>query len=235
MLFSTSDLMVSIFFVLMLVTYIFAVLLTQLFQDCQELHECYGDDDIDYFGSLGMSFISLFQLMVLEDWANLTRMIQVKHVWAWLPITIFIIISSFIFLNLIIAVLCDSLNNLPKNEEIVEDVDTSDASTRFLERLSEKDIKRRKTVGHLAIRLSDMRKKLIKVRENKRIHRLGQRKKTISGAREITPLTLCSSYAITTTSLQSSLTFTSIMDEVPDWSSVENFPVASSFFRDVLD
>eukprot|EP00816_Leptocylindrus_hargravesii_P011690 CAMPEP_0196815094 /NCGR_PEP_ID=MMETSP1362-20130617/47797_1 /TAXON_ID=163516 /ORGANISM="Leptocylindrus danicus, Strain CCMP1856" /LENGTH=428 /DNA_ID=CAMNT_0042191943 /DNA_START=267 /DNA_END=1550 /DNA_ORIENTATION=+ len=218
MLFSTSDLMFSIFFVLMLVYYIFAVLFTQLLQDCQEKYECYGDEDIDYFGSLDMSFLSLFQLMVLEDWANLTRMTQKKFSWSWVPILIFIVISSFIFLNLIIAVLCDSLNNLPKN--VVESVETQkaladakEAKKLCLEKLQQNDVRRRKELDRLAIRMDDMRKELIKVREKKRIHRLEQRKKSPYSV--MTPSSL-SSYT-TVASSQASQTFMSTIDEVQDW------------------
>eukprot|EP00814_Leptocylindrus_danicus_P007227 CAMPEP_0116004580 /NCGR_PEP_ID=MMETSP0321-20121206/678_1 /TAXON_ID=163516 /ORGANISM="Leptocylindrus danicus var. danicus, Strain B650" /LENGTH=447 /DNA_ID=CAMNT_0003472891 /DNA_START=214 /DNA_END=1558 /DNA_ORIENTATION=+ len=236
MLFSTSDLMFSIFFVLVLVYYIFAVLFTQLLQDCQEKYECYGDEDIDYFGSLDMSFLSLFQLMVLEDWANLTRMTQKKFVWSWLPILIFIVISSFIFLNLIIAVLCDSLNNLSKNA--VESVETQEAladakqaKKLCQEKLQQNDVRRRKELDRLAIRMDDMRKELIKVRERKRIHRLEQRKKSPYSVR--TPSSL-SSYTTVATS-QASLTLMSTVDEVQDWNLVESFPVAPSFFRDSVD
>lgn len=117
-LFSTGDQMVSIFFVLSLFYYIFAVMFTQLFGDCDE-YECFGDD-INYFGSLHQTIMTLFILMNMEDWANLTRQTQKRHSWAWFPVIVFIMVSSFIMLNLIIAVLCEALSKIKEEKDVKE-------------------------------------------------------------------------------------------------------------------
>ena len=130
-LFSTGEQMVSILVVLLLIFYIFGVMFTQLFSDCAEYH-CYGDGQPDLFKQLDGSLYSLFVLMNLEDWGNTTRMLQNKYTWAWIPVIAFILISSFIMLNLVIAVLCDSLadQNEPEaeNKEAAKDDDSKEAA-----------------------------------------------------------------------------------------------------------
>ena len=112
---------------------------TQLFSDCAEYH-CYGDGQPDLFKQLDGSLYSLFVLMNLEDWGNTTRMLQNKYTWAWLPVIAFILISSFIMLNLVIAVLCDSLadqnESESENKEAAKD-DGSKAKTINVEQLDE--------------------------------------------------------------------------------------------------
>mmetsp|Transcript_1279 Transcript_1279/g.1720 ORF Transcript_1279/g.1720 Transcript_1279/m.1720 type:complete len:475 (-) Transcript_1279:66-1490(-) len=161
-LFNTGEQMVSILFVLVLVFYIFGVMFTQLFSDCEnepaismftpeflgeftadldgvvsnlttseingtvdvdmsvedeDVYYCYGEDDPNYWGELHNSFYSLFLLMNLEDWGAMTRQINKRHSWAWLPVISFILVSSFIMLNLVIAVLCDSLAQVQAQSE----------------------------------------------------------------------------------------------------------------------
>lgn len=130
-LFSTGEQMVSILVVLLLIFYIFGVMFTQLFSDCAE-YGCYEPGQPDLFKQLDSSLYSLFVLMNLESWGNTTRMLQNKYTWAWIPVIAFILISSFIMLNLVIAVLCDSLadQNEPEaeNKEAAKDDDSKEAA-----------------------------------------------------------------------------------------------------------
>jgi len=53
----------------------------------------------------------------MEGWSNIIRMLSTKYPWAWFPVVIFMIISSFVLLNLVIAVLCEALSAIKKMEE----------------------------------------------------------------------------------------------------------------------
>ena len=56
---------------LLLISYIFAVMLTQLFKDLS----LDGFTDFDYFGRLDKTFFTLFQLMTLDGWSSIARQV----------------------------------------------------------------------------------------------------------------------------------------------------------------
>lgn len=110
--FSVMPRMAAIGLLLTLIFYIFAVMFTQLFKDLYE-------DDLttdNYFGRLDYTFFTLFQIMTLDAWADVAREVINVYNWAWLPFLIFVTISGFIVVNLIIAVICDAVSAL--NEDI---------------------------------------------------------------------------------------------------------------------
>ena len=90
--------------VLCLVVYVYSVMGTILFGSGGN----YGET---YFGNLGLSAYSLFQIMTLESWSNgLARMIIEEHGWWAAAFFIsFIISTSFTFLNMFIAVFTNTM------------------------------------------------------------------------------------------------------------------------------
>ena len=105
--------MAAIGLLLVLVFYIFAVMFTQLFKD---LHKN-GVTDEDYFSRLDWTLFTLFQIMTLDAWADIARQVIEEIKWAWLPFLIFVTISGFIVVNLIIAVICDAISALHEDEK----------------------------------------------------------------------------------------------------------------------
>jgi voltage-gated sodium channel len=95
--------MVSIIAVLVLVFYIGAVMATKL----------YGAAFPDWFGSVGASMYSLFQIMTLESWSmGIVRPVMDVHPGAWLFFVPFIVVTSFTVLNLFIALMVNSMQSL---------------------------------------------------------------------------------------------------------------------------
>ena len=91
--------------------YVFAVISTNLF----------GAVFPDLFGSLGHSFFTLFQVMTLESWSDgIARPIMEKFPYAWVFFVIFILIATFVVVNLFIAVIVDSFASL-KDDTTEED------------------------------------------------------------------------------------------------------------------
>eukprot|EP00815_Leptocylindrus_aporus_P003201 CAMPEP_0116069256 /NCGR_PEP_ID=MMETSP0322-20121206/12180_1 /TAXON_ID=163516 /ORGANISM="Leptocylindrus danicus var. apora, Strain B651" /LENGTH=257 /DNA_ID=CAMNT_0003556587 /DNA_START=557 /DNA_END=1327 /DNA_ORIENTATION=+ len=82
-----------------------------MFGDCYE-EGCYEEDNVDYFGRLDYSLFTLFSLMTMEGWIDVVRFTSKKYDWCWFPIIIFIMISAFVLLNLVVAVLCEALATL---------------------------------------------------------------------------------------------------------------------------
>ena len=98
---------------LLLVFYVFAVITTKLF----------GAAFPDWFGTIGESMFSLFQIMTLESWAmGIVRPVMETYSWAWAVFVAFIVLSSFTVLNLFIAIIIDSMQTLQATEK-KQDVD----------------------------------------------------------------------------------------------------------------
>lgn len=90
----------SIMLLLALVFYVFSVMATKLF----------GADFPDWFGSLGASAYSLFQIMTLESWSmGIVRPVMEMFPWAWMFFIPFIACTTFTVLNLFIGVVVSAM------------------------------------------------------------------------------------------------------------------------------
>jgi voltage-gated sodium channel len=97
----------SIALVLLLIYYVFAVIATKLF----------GEHFPQWFGSLGESLYSLFQIMTLESWSmGIVRPVMVEHPYAWIFFVIFILIATFTMLNLFIAIIVNAMQTFTEQE-----------------------------------------------------------------------------------------------------------------------
>ncbi|MGB5577246.1 MAG: ion transporter [Woeseiaceae bacterium] len=93
----------SILAVLVLVFYVSAVMATKLF----------GEGFPDWFGSIGASMYSLFQIMTLESWSmGIVRPVMEQYPGAWAFFVPFIIVTTFTVLNLFIALMVSSMQSL---------------------------------------------------------------------------------------------------------------------------
>ena len=97
----------AISWLLCIVIYVFSVLATMMFSDGVPAGET-------YFGSLGLSLYSLFQVMTLESWSNgIARLIiDEQGWWAAFFFVSFIISTSFTFLNMFIAVFTNTMASI---------------------------------------------------------------------------------------------------------------------------
>lgn len=87
----------SIFF------YTAAVLATRLF----------GSSFDEWFGSIGRSLYSLFQIMTLESWSmGIVRPVMEVYPFAWLFFVPFIMIATFTILNLFIGIIVSTMQEL---------------------------------------------------------------------------------------------------------------------------
>ena len=103
--------MSSIVAVLMLVFYVSAVLSTKLFG--LEVHpDDTAGDMQEWFGTIGASMYSLFQIMTLESWSmGIVRPTMELYPWAWVFFVPFIILTSFAVLNLFIAIIVNAMQS----------------------------------------------------------------------------------------------------------------------------
>ncbi len=97
----------SIVAVLLLVFYVAAVMATKLF----------GASFPQWFGTIGESMYSLFQIMTLESWSmGIVRPVMETHPYAWVFFVPFVIVTSFAVLNLFIALIVNSMNSVHAEE-----------------------------------------------------------------------------------------------------------------------
>ena len=92
----------SIVFLLGLIFYVFAVISTKLF----------AADFPEWFGSIGASAYTLFQIMTLESWSmGIVRPVMEQYPYAWALFVPFIIATAFTVLNLFIGVIVDAMQS----------------------------------------------------------------------------------------------------------------------------
>jgi voltage-gated sodium channel len=92
----------SIGALLLLLFYVAAVMTTKLF----------GASFPEWFGSIGASMYTLFQIMTLESWSmGIVRPILEEFPYAWLFFVPFIMTATFTMLNLFIAVIVDAMQS----------------------------------------------------------------------------------------------------------------------------
>ena len=123
---------------LILFFYICGVMFTELFKDLY----ANGVTDQDYFSRLDKTLFTLFQFTALWDWSVITRQVMVVYPWAWAPIITFILISSFTVLNLVIAVICDTVHKVHekkvKAQIVFADFTMTDRSESYVNALEMK-------------------------------------------------------------------------------------------------
>jgi voltage-gated sodium channel len=124
----------SVIAVLMLVFYVAAVMATKLF----------AADFPEWFGSVGASMYSLFQIMTLESWSmGIVRPVMEQYPYAWLFFVPFIIVTSFAVLNLFIALIVNSMQSMQAetNDNVRAEAlaahDEREALSRQIEALTE--------------------------------------------------------------------------------------------------
>ena len=101
----------SIALVLVLIYYVFAVMATKIF----------GTAFPDWFGSIGASFYTLFQVMTLESWSmGIARPVMEKFPYAWLFFVPFILVATFTMLNLFIAIIVNTMQTFSEEEHALD-------------------------------------------------------------------------------------------------------------------
>jgi len=95
----------------------------------------FEEADSEHWGTLGASLLTLFQIVTLEGWVEVMEAVLSEHPWAWIYFVSFVLIGTFVVLNLFIAVVINNLeqSKLEQLEELAEPVTHEDV-LRELER-----------------------------------------------------------------------------------------------------
>ena len=97
----------SIALVLLILYYVFAVIATNLF----------GAAYPEWFGALGRSLYTLFQIMTLESWSmGISRPVMETFPYAWAFFIPFILVATLTILNLFIAIIVNAMQSVGEKE-----------------------------------------------------------------------------------------------------------------------
>jgi voltage-gated sodium channel len=100
----------SIVLLLSILYYVFSVMATRLF----------GAAFPDWFGTIGASAYSLFQIMTLESWSmGIVRPVMEKFPYAWAFFVPYIVVTTFAVLNLFIGVVVNAMQS--EHQKAVEE------------------------------------------------------------------------------------------------------------------
>ncbi len=105
----------SVFHVIMLmsiIVYIYAIIGHQLF------HE----HDPTNWGNLGVCVLTLFNMITLEGWTEIMATAMELHDWAWVYFVTYIVVATFVVINLFIAIIINNLDEakLERLQELQE-------------------------------------------------------------------------------------------------------------------
>ena len=124
--------------IIVLIFYISSVLTTTFF----------GDKFYEWFGTVGNSMYTLFQIMTLESWSmGIVRPVMKEFPLAWLFFVPFILVTTFAVLNLFIGIIVDAM------QQIANDGNVDD-------KLSEKDL--HKKIVNIETQLNEISKSIQK-------------------------------------------------------------------------
>jgi voltage-gated sodium channel len=97
----------SVFLLMAIIFYIGSVMATKLFSDTFP----------EWFGTLGSSAYSLFQIMTLESWSmGIVRPVMEVYPYAWAFFVPFILMTTFAVVNLIVGLVVNSMQDAHQEE-----------------------------------------------------------------------------------------------------------------------
>ncbi|SDD65722.1 ion transporter [Ruegeria marina] len=100
--------MASVFLLMTIIFYIGAVIATKLF----------ASSFPDWFGNLGLSAYTLFQIMTLESWSmGIVRPVMEVYPYAWMFFVPFIMITTFAVVNLLVGLIVNSMQDAHHAED----------------------------------------------------------------------------------------------------------------------
>jgi voltage-gated sodium channel len=100
-LFKSAKSITYVMVLMFIIFYIFAILGNMLFIDAKS----------GLWSDLGTSLLTLFRVMTFEDWTDVMYETMEIHPLSWIYYLVFISLTTFTFLNMIIGIIIETLNN----------------------------------------------------------------------------------------------------------------------------
>ncbi len=118
----------SVIALLVIVYYVFAVLVTNFF----------GASFPVWFGTIGKSMYSLFQIMALESLSDIVQPVMEQYPWAWLVFVPYILLTGFVVINLFVAVIVEAMSkqirtDVQESKDEISSASKTEISDLFIE------------------------------------------------------------------------------------------------------
>jgi len=82
-------------------------------------YHLFHEHDPEHWRNLGMSLLTLFRVVTLEDWTDVMYKAMEMHYLAWIYFVSFVVVGTFVVINLFIAVVLNNLEEA-KQEQLAE-------------------------------------------------------------------------------------------------------------------
>jgi voltage-gated sodium channel len=102
----------------------------------------FGDHDPERWGTVGEGMLTLFSVLTLEEWTVIQREAREVSDFAWVYFVSFVLLTSFILLNMVIAVVINSV-------EDARALVAKEESEREREALAAEDQRHAEVLGHI--------------------------------------------------------------------------------------
>ena len=130
--------MFNVLCLMSIIFYVYAVAGYHLFHEVDPTH----------WRTLGISALTLFRIITLEDWTDVMYAAMEQHWWAWAYFVSFVVVGTFVVVNLFIAVVINNLDEAkaerlrelmapPSREDLLRELRAARSSlTRLEDRLA---------------------------------------------------------------------------------------------------
>jgi voltage-gated sodium channel len=107
-------------------------------------YHLFHEADPTHWRTLGIALLSLFRIVTLEDWTDIMYAAMAVHPWAWVYFVSFVVMGTFVVINLFIAVVLNNLDEAkaerlremsqpPTRDEMVEELRTTQQALQKLQ------------------------------------------------------------------------------------------------------
>jgi voltage-gated sodium channel len=119
----------NVLLLLSLILYVYAVIGVTLFAKA----------DAENWSSLGLAFLTLFEMLTLEGWVELMEASSAATPWAWVYYVSFVVLAVFVVVNLFIAIVINNLENAKREHQSEQagPADPAEQLARIREQLEE--------------------------------------------------------------------------------------------------
>lgn len=102
----------------------------------------FGVEFPEFFGNVWKSMFTLFQVMTLESWSmDVARPVISIYPSAWVYFVSYVIFSAFIILNIIVALVVNSLDEVKARNKLLNETDeTEESSSDLIARIEELEV-----------------------------------------------------------------------------------------------
>lgn len=73
-------------------------------------HHLFHEHDPAHWGTLGRSLLTLFKITTLDNWTQIMNTAMEQRSWAWVYFVSFVVVGTFVVINLFIAIIINSLD-----------------------------------------------------------------------------------------------------------------------------